>query len=394
MNFSKKLYMILVLTLLITSIDKIVSADPLEKQLQDHNQSIEENSKKLEEYEIQEENLILDIQNLDNEITEAINKRSSLEKEISTTNSLIEDSTIKIDEYTNEIAKREDNKDAYVKNMYKYGDMSYLDIIFKSDNVFDAAYCLYNYSKLISANKENIEKLDILKEDLILEKEALSINKAELEKSKEEVNTLVEELNTMMSEQKLKLDELNSVQANLQEKIAKERTEVIVIQALLEEQRIKVEEEQNEASRNGESLNNDSALNSNTSNSEDSNSSTSITKLSSYDIVAYASKFQGVPYVWGGTTPKGFDCSGLVQYCYAQFGYNLPRVSQDQQNYGTDVSLSDLKTGDLVFWGRPATHVAFYIDGGYILHAPYTGEVVRIQKVNLSNITSAKRIIN
>ncbi|MBQ6819829.1 MAG: C40 family peptidase [Clostridium sp.] len=394
MNFSKKLYMILVLTLLITSIDKIVSADPLEKQLQDHNQSIEENSKKLEEYEIQEENLILDIQNLDNEITEAINKRSSLEKEISTTNSLIEDSTIKIDEYTNEIAKREDNKDAYVKNMYKYGDMSYLDIIFKSDNVFDAAYCLYNYSKLISANKENIEKLDILKEDLILEKEALSINKAELEKSKEEVNTLVEELNTMMSEQKLKLDELNSVQANLQEKIAKERTEVIVIQALLEEQRIKVEEEQNEASRNGESLNNDSTLNSNTSNSEDSNSSTSITKLSSYDIVAYASKFQGVPYVWGGTTPKGFDCSGLVQYCYAQFGYNLPRVSQDQQNYGTDVSLSDLKTGDLVFWGRPATHVAFYIDGGYILHAPYTGEVVRIQKVNLSNITSAKRIIN
>ena len=394
MNFSKKLYMILVLTLLITSIDKIVSADPLEKQLQDHNQSIEENSKKLEEYEIQEENLILDIQNLDNEITEAINKRSSLEKEISTTNSLIEDSTIKIDEYTNEIAKREDNKDAYVKNMYKYGDMSYLDIIFKSDNVFDAAYCLYNYSKLISANKENIEKLDILKEDLILEKEALSINKAELEKSKEEVNTLVEELNTMMSEQKLKLDELNSVQANLQEKIAKERTEVIVIQALLEEQRIKVEEEQNEVSRNGESLNNDSALNSNTSNSEDSNSSTSITKLSSYDIVAYASKFQGVPYVWGGTTPKGFDCSGLVQYCYAQFGYNLPRVSQDQQNYGTDVSLSDLKTGDLVFWGRPATHVAFYIDGGYILHAPYTGEVVRIQKVNLSNITSAKRIIN
>lgn len=394
MNFSKKLYMILVLTLLITSIDKIVSADPLEKQLQDHNQSIEENSKKLEEYEIQEENLILDIQNLDNEITEAINKRSSLEKEISTTNSLIEDSTIKIDEYTNEIAKREDNKDAYVKNMYKYGDMSYLDIIFKSDNVFDAAYCLYNYSKLISANKENIEKLDILKEDLILEKEALSINKAELEKSKEEVNTLVEELNTMMSEQKLKLDELNSVQANLQEKIAKERTEVIVIQALLEEQRIKVEEEQNEVSRNGESLNNDSTLNSNTSNSEDSNSSTSITKLSSYDIVAYASKFQGVPYVWGGTTPKGFDCSGLVQYCYAQFGYNLPRVSQDQQNYGTDVSLSDLKTGDLVFWGRPATHVAFYIDGGYILHAPYTGEVVRIQKVNLSNITSAKRIIN
>ena len=72
----------------------------------------------------------------------------------------------------------------------------------------------------------------------------------------------------------------------------------------------------------------------------------------------------------------------------------MPRVSQDQQNYGTDVSLSELRTGDLVFWGRPATHVAFYIDGGYILHAPNTGDVVRIQAINLNNITSAKRIIN
>lgn len=81
----------------------------------------------------------------------------------------------------------------------------------------------------------------------------------------------------------------------------------------------------------------------------------------------------------------------LNNISYRQFGYYLPRISQDQQNYGTDISLSELRTGNLLLWGRPATHVAFYIDGAYILNAPYTSYVVRIQYIN---INSAKIIIN
>lgn len=70
---------------------------------------------------------------------------------------------------------------------------------------------------------------------------------------------------------------------------------------------------------------------------------------------------------------------------------NTTKELQYQQNYGTDISLSELRTGDLLLWGRPATHVAFYIDGAYILNAPYTSYVVRIQYIN---INYAKIIIN
>ncbi|WP_023625154.1 C40 family peptidase, partial [Clostridium tyrobutyricum] len=63
------------------------------------------------------------------------------------------------------------------------------------------------------------------------------------------------------------------------------------------------------------------------------------------EIVNYAQNFLGVPYVWGGTNPSGFDCSGLVQYVYAHFGISLPRTSQDQQKVGTPVSRANLQPG-------------------------------------------------
>ena len=95
--------------------------------------------------------------------------------------------------------------------------------------------------------------------------------------------------------------------------------------------------------------------------------------------VAEAKKYLGVPYKWGGTTPKGFDCSGLVQYCYKKVGVSLPRTTYDQINRGKAVSQKDLKVGDLVF---PHTgHVGLYVGDGKIIHAPKTGDVVKISSI-------------
>lgn len=85
----------------------------------------------------------------------------------------------------------------------------------------------------------------------------------------------------------------------------------------------------------------------------------------------------GVPYVWGGTTPKGFDCSGLMQYAFGKAGVHIPRVARDQQKVSTKISFEDLKPGDLVFWNSPATHVAIYIGEGKIIESPRTGLNVR-----------------
>lgn len=95
-------------------------------------------------------------------------------------------------------------------------------------------------------------------------------------------------------------------------------------------------------------------------------------------IVAYARNFIGVPYVWGGSTPNGFDCSGLTSYVYRHFGINLPRISQQQRNVGREVSAVEARPGDMVNW---YTHVGIYIGNGYMIHAPMPGYTVEISRV-------------
>ena len=110
-------------------------------------------------------------------------------------------------------------------------------------------------------------------------------------------------------------------------------------------------------------------------------------------IVNNALQYLGVPYVWGGNTPAGFDCSGLVQYVYAQLGISLPRTSYEQQAVATPISLVALQPGDLVFWGASAYHVGIYIGNGQFIHAPAPGQNVKIQTYAEYSYTGAGRII-
>lgn len=97
-------------------------------------------------------------------------------------------------------------------------------------------------------------------------------------------------------------------------------------------------------------------------------------------ICALAESFLGVPYRWGGSTPRGFDCSGLVQYVYREAGVNLPRRSTDQSRTGRRADLDDLKPGDLIFFRidrNVVSHVGISVGGGEFIHAPGTGKTVR-----------------
>jgi len=97
--------------------------------------------------------------------------------------------------------------------------------------------------------------------------------------------------------------------------------------------------------------------------------------------VETALAYHGVPYLWAGATPSGFDCSGLILYVYAQHGVTLPHYSGSQFLLGTKVLPADLQPGDVVFFGNPIHHVGMYIGGGYFLHAPRTGDFVKISKL-------------
>ncbi len=97
--------------------------------------------------------------------------------------------------------------------------------------------------------------------------------------------------------------------------------------------------------------------------------------------VAIAERYLGVPYVWGGASPAGFDCSGLTMYVYGQLGVSLPHNAAAQYASLPHVSESDLEPGDLVFFDG-LNHVGIYIGGGSIIHAPHTGTVVQISSLS------------
>jgi cell wall-associated NlpC family hydrolase len=94
-------------------------------------------------------------------------------------------------------------------------------------------------------------------------------------------------------------------------------------------------------------------------------------------VVGIAMRYLGVPYVWGGESPAGFDCSGFVAYVYGQVGVSLPHYTGAQWTMGLPVGRSDLQPGDLVFFDGLG-HVGIYIGGNEFIHAPHTGDVVKI----------------
>lgn len=98
--------------------------------------------------------------------------------------------------------------------------------------------------------------------------------------------------------------------------------------------------------------------------------------------VETALAYHGIPYLWGGETPSGFDCSGLVMYVYRQHGVVLPHYSGSQFLLGEKILPADLQPGDVVFFGSPIHHVGIYMGGDYFLHAPRTGDFVKISKLS------------
>jgi cell wall-associated NlpC family hydrolase len=114
-------------------------------------------------------------------------------------------------------------------------------------------------------------------------------------------------------------------------------------------------------------------------------------------VVGIAMQYLGVPYVWGGASPSGFDCSGFVMYVYAQVGVSLPHYTGAQWQMGVPVAYSDLQPGDLVFFDGLG-HVGIYIGGGEFIHSPHTGDVVRIDSLSeawyAANYDGARRIVS
>ena len=159
---------------------------------------------------------------------------------------------------------------------------------------------------------------------------------------------------------------------------------------------------QSSSSSNSSSSNQSSSSSSNSSSQSSSSSSSSsapdkpLSSGSGAQIAAYAQKFVGNPYVYGGTSlTRGTDCSGFTQTVYAHFGISIPRVSRDQATAGKKVSLDSLQAGDLIFYTKNGriNHVAMYIGGGKVVHASNKKEGIKISSYNYRTPYCARRIV-
>ncbi len=316
-------------------------------------------STSLEQVKQQKQELEVKAEKMDNQITQTVNDLENNKKSIALVSNDIKQTQANIDSAQASIESQQKVFNQRAKAMYTNNMSSYLGVILNANNLNDFISRVGNVEKVMSSDKNVIGNLKDKKEQLANGKEKLS----------SENNKLL----ALKSENEKKLAKLNSDKESAKNVIAsldaQEKSLEIANQATLKAVASAASNVQQSASRGGSSI------------------------ASSDAVVAYASNFLGVPYVYGGTSPSGFDCSGLVQYVYANFGITLPRTSEEQQNVGTPVSRDGLKPGDLVFFGSPAYHVGMYVGDGQFIEAPRTGLSVRIAALdNRSDFTGGRRV--
>lgn len=315
-----------------------------------------------------------------------------------------------------------------VRSMYLAGTDSYSEILINSSDFYDVLMRMELIKRVAAHDNETID-------GLIKQKEKIDLTKSDLEKQKE---NLLSESKKYSEEQKKLSDEyekLTSMQNEYGESIAKLENNKNELQSEVNNLIQEYEAKTTTASKTTKAK--ATTAKKTTSNTNKSKSTTTTKKAvatkkttttapktttkkttanipaptptpstGDYDtkiniLMSTAKSMVGGSYVWGGTSPNATDCSGLTMQCYAKIGINLPHLASAQANYGTSVSYSNMKKGDLIFFGGSSYssiyHVAIYIGDGMMIHAENSNTGIVISYVSTfaqyNNITCIKRLI-
>jgi cell wall-associated NlpC family hydrolase len=244
--------------------------------------------------------------------------------------------------------------------VYKAGEINFVSVLLNSDSMNDfyeqARYITKineQDSKLEQQFQESTERIQNLTDDIDLKRSRQMRLEQDLEDQKQQIESGI-------AARQAKLDQLDG-----------QAREILAREA----ERVKAEQE--------------SAAAETTAMLRD----LEISDALQAQVVQTALQYLGVPYVWGGESPSGFDCSGLVKYVYAQYGVQLPHASIMQFHMGTPVPQDQLQPGDLVFfYGSTAPqHVGMYVGKGKYIEAPNFGEVVKISELSFDSDYSGAR---
>ncbi|WBW98185.1 C40 family peptidase [Oceanirhabdus sp. W0125-5] len=353
----------------------------LEKKLKSNNTNQKEINTLMDDIEVELEDLSIKIEKLDYELEKINNEIDKNEENITKLEIQIKELN---QELIEEEKKLEQKKNTYAKQakfLYVKGVSSKLEIIFSSKSWENFISNLSFVKKLSNHNRKlfneitkGMEKIESDRKKLEANKRNIEVLKAENLKKRAEIQASKDEqmyLVKKASEKKTQYEETLRAY-NIKETNTKKQIEQAKRQ--LEEMRRKLDEKPVKTGN-----------------------------VTGEDIIALASKFLDTPYLWAGTRPydgtpgSGFDCSGLVQYVYKQFGITTGRRTYDQIIHpnGRVVSRANLKPGDLVFFGSKSDphHVGLYIGNNKYLHAPRTGDVIKISPMTRSDYVEGRRFL-
>jgi cell wall-associated NlpC family hydrolase len=347
------------------------------------------------------------IQQLDNQIIVGMDKSQKLNDNINAQQGKIEAAKAAVKKAQ---ADLDAHKKVYSDRLRSYQSqgqqpiITYAEILLSSNNISEfltrstaISQFLQSDSDLLNGLKKKQQDLENAQEQLRNELDKLKTAQNELaaeqkkiEQDKQQIQTeLANSKNTLKQEQ----DQLAAQQAA---ELAQQQAQAA---ELARQQALQAQQQAAQAQQNAQTQQQAPKTQQSTSGSSSSApaASSDTSNLSNSDkastVIAYAEQFLGVPYVWGGTSPSGFDCSGLMQYVFHSVGVNLPRIASDQQNVGVRISPNQVQPGDLVFMGSVAYHVGMYIGGGKWIQAPETGDVVKISNYDPSKFASAARVL-
>ncbi|MDE6149550.1 MAG: C40 family peptidase [Ruminococcus sp.] len=410
-----------------------------EKQLKDLEEEQEKLQNKIDEADD-------NINNQQEKLNNVVKQLEVISKKIETSEKYskeIEDDICKIDEQMRktqyDLSNQEENIKKgvnefmnRVRSMYLAGTGSYSEILINSSDFYDVLMRMELIKRVAAHDNDTID-------DLINQKEKIDSTKSDLEKQKE---SLLNKSKKYSEEQKKLSDEyekLISMQDQYGESIAdleNNKNELqSEINSLAQEYEAKQTTTASKTTKAKSSTTKKTSANANkpkettttkkavttkkttttapkttttktTTNAPEPNNPTPTPSTNDYDtkiniLMSTAKSMVGGSYVWGGTSPNATDCSGLTMQCYAKIGINLPHLASAQANYGTSVSYSNMKKGDLIFFGGSSYssiyHVAIYIGDGMMIHAENSNTGIVISYVSTfaqyNNITCIKRLI-
>lgn len=301
--------------------------------------------------ELSTEQAIQNIQECDNKIEYNMNKLAELKEQIIEKENDIKDNEKEVEAAQKKVDESDDKLAERLRGIQLNGglevtSMQYLDAVFSSGNILDALKKFSLVSQICDGDKKLISEAKESQGRLMDIQAGIEKEREELQKSEEDVGKQIKELQDQKSNLLKYVHDNNGL------------------------------------------LNYDLGITVPVTLSDD------ITDEAKA-LIKEAEKNLKVPYLWGGDSPRGFDCSGLMQYVFKSQGISMPRMSQEQQSFAKPISINEIKPGDLVFnKSSESTHVGLYIGSGMYIQAPHTGDVVKISSLVNSNMKYAGRVLN